>query len=247
MCNPAVAKFGLSAAGQIGGYMSQRAATKARNRARLQNFREENIAYYNDAILNNVKWKNDLQDTEIAYNNIFKQSVDAWRQQDLAVEEAEAKHANFNLEALQELYRKEYAGTQTGVTATRLANEGTRKVGIALAKSARETMMAKDKASLQKEIIRNDANRRRKAAFQKTWRSPVPGFTPRPPTLEAMPSPLGMMLGIASSATGLISSSPSVPTYSSMSLGSGVSSSMFTYTHGSVNMSAFNLNSTILP
>ena len=249
MCNPAVAKFGLQAAGQVGSYMSQRAAVRARNRARLQNFREENIAYYNDTILNNVKWKNDLQDTEIAYDNIFKQSVDAWRQQDLAVQEAEAKHANFNLEALQELYRKEYAGTQTGVTATRLANEGTRKVGIALAKSARETMMAKDKASLQKDIIRNDANRRRKAAFQKTWRSPVPGFTPRPPTLEASPSPLGMMLGIASSATGLISSSPNVPTYSSgadVTGGWTAPSGMFDYTPGSVNMSAFNLDSPIL-
>ena len=217
MCNPAVAKFGLQAGGQVAGYMSQRAEVKARNRARLQNFREENIAYHNDAILNNVKWKNDLQDTEIAYDNIFKQSVAAWRQQDLAVEEAEAKHANFNLEALQELYRKEYAGTQTGVTATRLANEGTRKVGLALAKSARETMMAKDKASLQKEIIRNDANRRRKAAFQKTWRSPVPGFTPRPPTLEGNPSPLGMILGVASAATGLLPDKPNVPMYSSAS------------------------------
>ena len=64
--------------------MSQRAAVRARNRARLQNFREDNIAYYNDVILNEVSWKNDLQDTEIAYNNIFQGSVENWRQQDLA-------------------------------------------------------------------------------------------------------------------------------------------------------------------
>ena len=70
MCNPAVASFGFQAAGQVGNFMSQRAATNARNRARLQNFREDNIAYYNDVILNEVSWKNDLQDTEIAYNNI---------------------------------------------------------------------------------------------------------------------------------------------------------------------------------
>ena len=62
MCNPAVAKFGLQAAGQVGNFMSQRAAVRARNRARLQNFREDNIAYYNDVLLNNVQWKNDLQD-----------------------------------------------------------------------------------------------------------------------------------------------------------------------------------------
>ena len=210
MCNPAVASFGFQAAGQVGNFMSQRAAVRARNRARLQNFREDNIAYYNDVILNNVQWKNDLQDTDIAYNNIFQGAVDAWRQQDLATEEAFDRHANYNIEALQELYRKEYAGTQTGVTATRLANEGIRKVGFALTKSMKQAMMARDKSSLQKEIITNDANRRRRAAFQKTWRSPVPGFTPRPPALEGSPNPLGMILGIAGGAVGLIPETPKI-------------------------------------
>jgi len=202
MCNPAVAQFGLQAAGQVGNYMSQRAATKARNRAKLLNFRQDNIAYYNDAILNDVKWKNQQLDTQVAYDNLFQQLSEQWRQQDLLIEQAEDKHANYNIEALQELYRKEYAGTQTGVTATRLANEGLRKVGMALTKSQRELMMAKDKSILQKEIIRNDANRRRRAAFQKTWRSPVHGFTPRPPALEGMPSAAGMILGIAGAAVG---------------------------------------------
>jgi len=202
MCNPIVAQVGLQAAGQVGSYMSQRAATKARNRAKLLNFRQDNIAYYNDAILNDVKWKNQQLDTQIAYDNIFQQMADAWRQQDLAIEQAQDKHARYNVQALQELYRKEYAGTQTGVTATRLANEGLRKVGFAITKSQREMMMAKDKSLLQKEIIRNDANRRRRAAFQKTWRSPVHGFTPRPPTLEAMPSATGMLLGIAGAVGG---------------------------------------------
>ena len=97
--------FGAQAAGQVGSYMSERAATRARNRAKLLNFREDNIAYYNDVILRNTQWKNDLQDTEIAYDNIFQQTVDAWRQQDLAIEQAMDQHANKNLEVLQEMYR----------------------------------------------------------------------------------------------------------------------------------------------
>ena len=48
MCNPA-AQFGFQAAGQIGNYFSQRAATQARNRAKLLNFRQANIEYYNNA------------------------------------------------------------------------------------------------------------------------------------------------------------------------------------------------------
>jgi len=201
MCNPA-ASFGFQAAGQIGNYFSQRAATKARNRAKLLQFRYDNIAYYNDALLSDVQWKNSLQDTQIAYDNLFQQASEQWRQQDLLIEQAEDKHARYNIEALQELYRKEYAGTQTGVTASRLANEGIRKVGMAITNSQRDLMMAKDKSILQKEIIRNDTNRRRRAAFQKTWRSPVHGWTPQAPALEATPGIGGLVLGLAGAAVG---------------------------------------------
>ncbi len=192
--------FGAQAAGQVGSYMSERAATRARNRAKLLNFREDNIAYYNDVILRNTQWKNDLQDTEIAYDNIFQQTLDAWRQQDLAIEQAMDQHANKNLEVLQEMYRKEYAGTQTGVTASRLANEPLRIAGIKLTESMQKAMKTTDEASLKKEILEKDANRRRRAAFQKTWRSPVPGFTPTPPALESGPSAGALVLGLAGAA-----------------------------------------------
>ena len=182
--------------------MSQRAATRARNRAKLLNFREENIAYYNDVILRNTQWKNDLQDTQIAYDNIFQQTAEAWRQQDLAIEQAHDQHANTNVQLLQELYRKEYAGTQTGVTASRLANEPIRQAGIKLTESMQKAIRVSDEANLRKDILESDANRRRRAAFQKTWRSPVPGFTPTPPALESGPSAGSLVLGLAGSAVG---------------------------------------------
>ena len=202
MCNP-VAQFGFSAATSIGGFMSQRQAVNARNRARLLNFREENKRYYANVILNNVRWKNGLQDADIAYDNIFQQAAESWRQQDLAVEEAKNQHVNNTIQALTELYRKEYAGTQTGVTASRLANEGARQVGFSLTKSMRQLMMAKDKSSLQKEIVTADANRRRRKIFQDTWRSPVPGWTPEAPQLEGGPSVglLAAQLGVAALGT----------------------------------------------
>jgi len=203
MCNPAVAQFGFSAATSIGGFMSQRAGVNARNRARLLNFREENKKYYANVILNNVRWKNGLLDADVAYDNIFQQAAESWRQQDLAVEEAKNQHVENTIQALTELYRKEYAGTQTGVTASRLANEGTRQVGFALTKSMRQLMMAKDKSSLQKEIVTADANRRRRKIYQDTWRSPVPGWTPEAPQLESGPSVglLAAQLGVAALGT----------------------------------------------
>jgi hypothetical protein len=61
-------------------------------------------------------------------------------------------------------------------------------------------MMAKDKASLQKEIITMDTNRRRRAIFQDTWRSPVPGHTPTAPALEGGPSVGVLLAGLGVSA-----------------------------------------------
>jgi len=208
MCNPLpavppLAQFGFSALTAVGGYAAQRQATNAANRARLLNFREDNKAYYRNVILNNVRWKNGLLDSEIAYANLFQQASESWRQQDLAVQQAEAQHADNTIQALSELAKKEYAGTQTGVTASRLANEGPRQVGFALTKSMRQLMMTKDTAALNKEITTADANRRRRNIFQKTWRSPVHGHTPLPPVLESGPSLalLGAQLGVAALGT----------------------------------------------
>ena len=202
MCNPLV-QFGFSAATSIGGYMANRQATNARNRARLLNFREQNKQYNANVILNNVRWKNGQLDADLAYDNIFQQAAESWRQQDLQVQAARSQHVENTIQALTELARKEYAGTQTGVTASRLANEGTRQVGFALTKSARQLMMAKDKATLNKEIVTADANRRRRKIYQDTWRSPVPGWTPQAPQLEGGPSValLAAKLGLAALGT----------------------------------------------
>ena len=202
MCNPVV-QFGFSAATSIGSYFAQRSAVNARNRARLLNFREANKQYNANVILNNVRWKNGQLDADLAYDNIFQQAAESWRQQDLQVQAARSQHVENTITALTELARKEYAGTQTGVTASRLANEGTRQVGFALTKSARQLMMAKDKATLNKEIVTADANRRRRKIYQDTWRSPVPGWTPQAPQLEGGPSValLAAQLGLAAMST----------------------------------------------
>jgi len=203
MCNPvSIGMSGFSAVSQIGGYFAQKKAAQARNRARLLNFREANKRYYSQALLDNVQWRNTRQDNEIANDNLFQQLTENWRQQDLAREQAYDQHALYNVEVLKELYQKEYAGTQTGVTAMRLANEGARQVGMALTKSQRQVMMVDTKTSLAKEIALNDTNRRIRAGYQKTWRSPVAGHTPTPPALEGGPSMGGLLLGLAATAVG---------------------------------------------
>ena len=85
MCNPAAAQFGFQAVTSIGSFAAQKQAIDASNRAKLLNFREDNKKYLRDVILNNVKWKNGLQDADIAYQNLFQQAAESWRQQDLVL------------------------------------------------------------------------------------------------------------------------------------------------------------------
>ena len=75
MCNPVVAQFGFSAATSIGGFMSERQAVNARNRARLLNFREENKRYY--------QHKEVIESAVITYlkeNNLYEEILNESRE-----------------------------------------------------------------------------------------------------------------------------------------------------------------------
>jgi hypothetical protein len=88
------------------------------------------------------------------------------------------------------------------VTASRLANEPLRQGGIKMTEAMQKAIRINDEATLRKDILEADANRRRRAAFQKTWRSPVSGPAPIAPALEGGPSTGALVLGLAASAVG---------------------------------------------
>ena len=192
--------FAVSATQQIAGHQAQKKAVKARNKYKLANCEIANDQYEIDVMLEKNKWKNSVQDADVAIDNLFTSVAYQWQQQDIALEEAAASHAWNKNEIIREMYKNEYAGEATGVTASRLAGEDVRKAGFALTKSMSDLVMNRDKAWIAKETARIEGNQKRRAQWSQIWRSPVPGHTPRPPELEREPGMGGLILNLAISA-----------------------------------------------
>ena len=95
------------------------------------------------------------------------------------------------------MYRKEYAGEQTGVTAQRLANEPIRQAGFAITRSMAELIINKDALELQKDAALDEGDRKRREQWRINRQSPIPGPTPIPQPLEAEPGIGGLLAQLA--------------------------------------------------
>ena len=194
--------FAVQTAGSIFQHGQQTAAVRARNRAKLANFNAENEAYIADTILNNTQWKNTVQSSEVAIDDIFTNAAKTWETQDLEMDAIHAKHAFNTVDILKEMYKNEYAGEQTGVTAGRLAGASVRDAGMALTKSVRDVLINEDKSYINKEIATIDANAKMRDQWEQVRQSPIPGQTPLAPEYEAGPSTGALMMNIAMNAAG---------------------------------------------
>ena len=201
MCEAVSASmFAVQTASAVYGHGQEKKAAAARNRAKLANFNAENEAYVADTILNNTSWKDRVQQTEGTIDDIFKDAADQWMQQDLQLEEVYAQHAFNVVDILTDRYKNEYAGEQTGVTATRRAGANVREAGMALTKSVRNVVMNENKTQLNREIIANQANAKQRQQWDQVRQAPVPGHTPPPPVYEAGPGIGGLLMQVAVSA-----------------------------------------------
>ena len=192
--------FAVQTAGSIYSHGQEKKAAAARNRAKLANFNAENEAYVAQTILDNTSWKNKVQQSEGRIDDIFNDAADQWMSQDLQMEEVYAKHAFNVVDILTDRYKNEYAGEQTGVTASRIAGASVRDAGIALTKSVRNVIMNENKAQLNKEIVANQANQKQIQEWEQIRQSPVPGHTPPPPVYEAGPGIGGLLMQVAMNA-----------------------------------------------
>jgi len=175
-------------------------AVAARNRAKLANFNAENEAYVAQTILDNTQWKNSVQNSEVAIDDIFQSTAKQWEVQDQQMNEIHAKHAFNTIDILTEMYSNEYAGEQTGVTAGRLAGASVRDAGMKLSKSVADVILGKNRTYLNKEIATQNANAKIRDQYEKIRQSPIAGHTPLAPEYEAGPSTSGLMMSIAMSA-----------------------------------------------
>ena len=199
MCDPVVG-FALSAGSQVMQHQAQGKAVDASNRAKLKNFKDKNRQYRNEVMFDNAEWKNDVQAQDIEQDEVYMAMISQWSEQDQQLDQIFAK-ADQNVEkAIREMYSKDYAGTQTGRTAARLAGKSAKELGFYKAEQLHSLMMAKETVTMNKETARDDATAKGRKLYEQIRFSPIHGPTPEAPELDAKPGMGGLLLGIAGSA-----------------------------------------------
>ena len=197
MCEPVSVAMGtLQALGQINQHAEQRRGVARSNRQKLRNFDYENELYLTEVMLDNNQWKNNVQVQDIEQDQLYESMIEQWTQQDQQLDKIFAQGNQKVENAIIEMYENDYAGTQTGRTAARLAGKSAKKLGQAKAEIIYDMMLATEESEVNKEIIRNDADRKSRMAWEKIRFSPIHGPTPIAPELDPMPSSSGLILGL---------------------------------------------------
>ena len=210
MCE-ATAVIGVAQAGLgiMGAANEQRAAEEAvgaRNRAKLKRAELQDQQYLTNAMLNNAVYKNDTTIADVKFDQVYQSMMDQWVETDRQLDKIFAKGSYKVEEAIRKMYENDYAGTQTGSTAARLAGKSAREAGYAKSQILHGLMMSEEDAKIKKDAYRNDAMGKQWEIYDKVRFSPIHGHAPaRDFEMEAAPSRAGMYLSMAQSALGGIS------------------------------------------
>ena len=196
---------GLGMMGQVAEHQAANNAIAGRNRAKLRNFEEQNRQYDREVMFDRAQYRNDIINGDIDYDTIHRSMVDQWTQQDQQLKELFAENDHEMERALIEMYENEYAGTQTGRTAARLAGKSAVKMGQERSRGLHNLMMAEEKAITAKDIARSEAEAKVRSTYEQVRFAPIHGPTPLAPEMEPKKSSAGLILGLAGSAVGGIS------------------------------------------
>ena len=200
MCGPAAL---IGAAQSVVGFMGEQQAADDRNKAKLDTWVRQNKEYDVQANLDDVKYSNDVIEFDAENDMIYQAMLNQWQEDDIQLDKIFAQQDYAIEDAIIAMHQNDYAGTQTGATAARLASEPVRQMGMKKSRALHEKMFAKRETDLRKESKYHDASKDQwdkfldKAAF-----APIHGFRPAPPIYERGPSPAGMILGVAGSLMG---------------------------------------------
>ena len=200
MCEPTtIASVALSGAGQVAAHQAENAAIAGRNRAKLRNFEEQNRLYDREVMLDRAQYRNDMLLEDIKQDDVYRAMIDQWTEQDLKLNQLFAD-ADIEIEGkIREMYQNEYAGTQTGATAARLAGKSAKELGFEKSKILHNLMMNKEEAIVSKDVSRQQSEVKSQDLYEQIRFAPIHGPTPMAPELEAKKSPAALLLGIGSS------------------------------------------------
>ena len=192
-----------AALSSIGGFIGEAAAAREENKALQETWIRQNREYDVEANLTDVQYLNDVQEFDIENDMIYQAILNRWQESDLELNRLFAQEDHKIEDAIIEMHQNDYAGTQTGATAARLAMAPAMKLGMIKSRALHDKMYAAKRTDLQKEMIREESSRDQWAKFMdEAAFAPIHGFRPAPPQYKAGPSPAAMILGVAGSAMG---------------------------------------------
>ena len=188
--------------GQVAGHQAEQQAIAGRNRAKLRNFEEQNRLYDREVMFDRAQYRNDMQLEDIKQDDVYRAMVDQWTQEDQKLDRLFAQGDQKIEKAIIKMYESDYAGTQTGRTAGRLAAKSAKKLGQEKSEILHSLMMSKEEATVSKEISQKQATSKSRDLYEQVRFAPIHGPTPMAPELEPPKSSASLLLGLGQTAIG---------------------------------------------
>jgi len=188
--------------GQIAEHNAQNQAIAGRNRAKLRNFEEQNRLYDREVMLDRAQYRNDMALEDIKQDDVYKAMVGQWTQEDQKLNRLFAESDQKIEKAVIEMYENEYAGTQTGRTAARLAGKSAKKLGQQKSEILHNLMLSKEEAAVTKDIQTEEARSKSRDLYENIRFAPIHGPTPMAPELEPKKSSASLIFSLGATAAG---------------------------------------------
>ena len=174
----------INMAGSIAGHNAENAAVRDRNNAIAKNNYIQQREYDVKANLDNVQYLNDVQEKDVEDDRTYQAMLDTMSDTDFQMKSLFEDYDQQIEDANIEMAKKDYAGTQTGATAARLAAAPVVEKGRKMSRILHSKMRTITEANTAKE-------RTHKKAVNKQWDlhmdvafAPAHGFRPRDQAYE---------------------------------------------------------------
>jgi len=203
VCEPlTIASTALSGMGQVMDHQAGNQAIARSNRAKLRNFEEQNRQYDREVMFDRAQYRNEIQLEDIKQDDVYRAMVDQWTQEDQKLDRLFAESDQKIEKAIIRMYESDYAGTQTGRTAGRLAAKGAKKLGQEKSEILHNLMTAKKEAKVSKDISLDQAQVKSRDLYEQVRFAPIHGPRPLAPELEPPKSSASLLLGLGQTALG---------------------------------------------
>jgi len=149
-----------------------------------------------------AQYRNDMQLEDIQQDDVYRAMVDQWTQEDQKLDRLFAQGDQKIEKAIIKMHESDYAGTQTGRTAGRLAAKSAKKLGQEKSEILHSLMMSKEEAKVSKDISHRQASSKSRALYEQIRFAPIHGPTPVAPEMDPPKSSASLLLGLGQTAIG---------------------------------------------